>query len=95
MNLKLEKLDNRHALHTVFSHRVKMMGMDTVPKFVEMRNWLWENYGPGLERELVWVMQFHEAVTDTKWAWHTEDRKYYIYLKGDVVTYFSLKWMNT
>ena len=65
------------------------------------RVWLWENYGPGIERELAWTIRLPEFTTEDfiaqpiKWAWYVDDRTYYIYLKDEVVTHFSLKYINT
>jgi hypothetical protein len=97
--IKLEKLDNRHTLVTFFTHRARLRGIDDAPKFIEIRNWLWEQYGPGIERELVWVMKYQNTLGNitevpTKWAWHVDDNKYYIYLKEETLTHFTLKWMN-
>jgi hypothetical protein len=94
-DIKLEKLDGRHALVTVFTHRAKLAGMDNVTKFIEIRNWLWEHYGFGVEREIVWIVKYHDDAIKPKWAWHVEDRKYYLYMKEEVLTHFTLKWMNT
>ena len=93
-DITLQKLDGRHALSTMFTHRVKIVGTDNVPKWIEIRNWLWENYGPGLERETIWVTQYHDQVVP-KWSWHIDDRKYFLYLKEETLTHFSLKYLNT
>lgn len=96
MDIKLETLDGRHALHGVFSHRVKFLGSDNAASFVSVRTWLWENYGPGLERELVWLMHYPETgIQQVQWAWHNDDRKHYLYLNDSLVTHFSLKYCNT
>jgi len=95
-DITLQKLDGRHTSSTVFQHRAKMRGVDGCVQFVEIRNWLWENYGPGLERETVWALQyFHEKVPEPKWGWWVDDSKYYIYMKDEVLTHFSLKYLNT
>jgi hypothetical protein len=99
-NITLQKLDGRHALNSFFGHRAKMVGMDNAPNFVEIRNWLWENHGPGIERELVWMLKYHAtkgtiSPFKAEWAWHVDDRKFYIYMKDEVLTHFTLRWMNT
>lgn len=93
-NIQLEKLDGRHGLSSIFSHRAKLIGTSEVPNWIEIRNWLWENYGPGLEYETVWTMHYHDG-SEPKWAWRINDRRYYIYLKEEVLTHFSLKYLNT
>jgi len=97
--MQLEKLDGRHALSTFFSHRVRL-GTSDIAVYIQIRNWCWENYGPGIDRDTFWAIQYHEVMDkldgfNPKWAWHKDDRKYYIYLKDELLTYFSLKWMNT
>jgi hypothetical protein len=95
VKITLQKLDGRHSLSTFFSHRAKMIGMDGCAEFVEIRNWMWENYGPGLERETVWTLNYFKEIPVPVWAWHVDDRKYYIYMKDEVLTHFTLKYMNT
>jgi hypothetical protein len=98
--MKLETLDGRHALSSFFSHRARMMGTSEIVLFIQIRNWCWENYGPGIDRDTYWALQYHD-ITDQllgfepQWAWHSEDSKRYIYLKEEVLTMFSLKWLNT
>jgi hypothetical protein len=92
MSLSLEKLDARHALFPHYSHRVKYSGDQK--QYVITRNWLWESYGPGLEREL-WYVTCYEEVAVPEWAWHTDGRTNFLYLKDALVTHFSLKYLNT
>jgi hypothetical protein len=92
--IKLEKLDNRHSLNTFFTHRIKMFGDDKTLQWVEMRNWMWEQYGPGLEYETVWLLKYNPKL-QCKWAWRVNDSYYYIYLKDEMLTHFSLKYLNT
>lgn len=96
MNIKIEKLDGRHALNELFTHRVNIKSNEApdVIKFIEIRNWLWEQYGPGLEHETAWTMHYFEEVK-ARWAWRIDNQKFYIYLKEDVLTHFSLKYLNT
>jgi hypothetical protein len=91
----LQKLDGRHTLSQFYPYRAKMIGNDGCMKFVEIRNWLWENYGPGLERETVWVVLYQEGTKEPKWSWWVDDRKYFIYMKDEILTHFSLKYLNT
>ena len=93
-NIKLEKLDARHSLNQFFTHRTKMTGSDSVPKWLEMREWLWDQYGRGLEYETVWIMQYHPG-KEYRWAWRIDDKRYYLYLKEEILTHFSLKYLNT
>lgn len=93
-NITLQKLDGRHSLSHFFTHRARLIGIDDIHKWIEMRNWLWENYGPGLERDTVWLVHY-KKLECPQWAWHVDDRKYYLYLKDEVLTHFTLRWMNT
>lgn len=95
MTARLEKLDGRHVLSSEFSHRVRWYGTDSVKEFVTARNWLWENYGPGVERDFYWLKRFPEHGISPEWVWHVDDRTYFLYLKDSVVTHFSLKYINT
>jgi len=90
MAINIQKLDARHNGHWYFTHRVEISGNwdQRREQFVQMREWCWENFGPGVERDLV------DHKPETKWAWHVHDRPtgFYIYLKDELLTYFSLKW---
>ena len=79
----------------VFDYRAKMRGNDGCAKFIEIRNWMWENYGPGLERETFWTTQYFQEVPTVRWVWWVNDGVYYIYLKDEALTHFTLKFLNT
>lgn len=94
--IKLEPLDRRHKGYNHFKFRAYFEGpySDRSVKFIEVRNDLWNCYGPSSERE---VRIPGSAVSDC-WAWHVEEygsrQNFYIYLKGDEeASYFKLKWM--
>jgi hypothetical protein len=90
MPIFFQKLDGRHSAHRDFSHRAEIFGPwdERRTQFVEIRDWCWENFGPGIEREL------RDQKPEAKWAWHISESPsgYYIYLKDEMLTYFSLKW---
>ena len=97
MSLQLEKLDGRHSLNSVFNYRVRFVGNDSISAFVNARIWLTESYGHGLERELVWITTpvYKYDVPQISWAWHNDDSGRYIYLKEELLSHFSLKYLNT
>ena len=90
MQIHISPLDGRHAGNRMFTHRAEILGPwdQRRHNFVEMRQWCWESYGPGVERDL------SHCLPDTKWAWHVGENpsSYYIYLKAEQLTHFSLKW---
>ena len=101
--MKIEELDKRHSGHTLFSHRVKIEPTDSSVfgsrerRFLEIRNWCWEQFGPGAERDLAWCSTT-DSIPRYIWAWHIDpanNSKMYIYLQGEAMTLFSLKWGNT
>jgi len=92
MKFRLSKLDGRYAGNREFSHRVSFVGewRDRSEQFVKMREWCWEMFGAGVERNLVYCKP------NTRWAWHIDESPttaYYIYLKEESLTHFQLKWM--
>jgi hypothetical protein len=90
MSIVISKLDGRHAGHILFSHRAEIIGtwIERDQEFVQVREWCWETFGPGVERDLI------HAKKDSKWGWHLNQSpaKYYIYLKDEYLTHFTLKW---
>ena len=89
-SIKLTKLDKRHSGWGLFTHRFALASIE----FIAMREWFWEQYGPGCERGLVNLRNL--AGNQTKWGWYCdpETNAKYIYI-GDnaVLTHFQLKWM--
>lgn len=92
--LKLTKLDGRFTGTENFKYRVSVGGPRDlrIIKFLELRQWCTETWGPGMERE------FANIVKCAHWGWHTgRDILYdeiFIYLVGDdEASFFKLKWM--
>ena len=93
--LHLQRLDARYSLHLLFQYRVEFLGLvhlaERVQRFVEIRNWCWETFGPGIER----VAVGYGSLPKFEWAWHCDPggRELHIYLKEENLTHFQLKWM--
>lgn len=90
--LTFVKLDARHAAHDCFKYRVEITGGvdERVRKYIELRNWCWEMWGPGRERDYAMFGQCPQ------WAWHTPNDRLatlFIYLLSDEeASFFKLKW---
>jgi hypothetical protein len=86
---KLQKLDRRHTGREQFSHYI-------TPKnklaFLELRNWCWTQFGPGMERD--WAIELGNGqYSVSRWAWDTEFKHMRIYFTGDAeLTAFLLWW---
>lgn len=92
--IKLTKLDKRHAGTKYFKYRALVDGVRDVrvKKFLELRQWCWNTWGPSSERDFAVVEQ------PTHWAWHTgRDILYdplHIYLVADQdAAFFKLRWL--
>jgi hypothetical protein len=103
--LNITKLDRRYNGYRVMEYIVEPDyshgGRDgRINKFKELREWLWENYGPGCELDYVVLtptpagnegqcyMQSQE-----RWAWDTTENRLRIYVKGDEeLSFIRLKW---
>jgi|APCry1669188970_1035186.scaffolds.fasta_scaffold120183_2 hypothetical protein len=92
MKFKLEQLDGRHSGHRIYTHRVWIhgTGVDRKRDYVQAREWCWETFGPGCERDLVW----YNNSSSYSWAFHYDIRQesVYIYLKKELLTAFLLRW---
>lgn len=86
---KIQKLDRRHTGREQFSHYVETHYKLT---FLELRNWCWSQFGPGMERD--WVIDLGSRnYTVSRWAWHTEHNCQRIYFTGGAeLTHFLLVW---
>lgn len=98
-SIKLEKLDRRHTGHSLFKFRAYIIGRHDGNKFAEIRNALWEAYGPSSERDLNGWCGPNGTQINPHWAWHIETTSagsfhYYLYLTSDEeASFFKLKWM--
>lgn len=93
VKLSVQTLDKRHAYNQSFKYRVQIIGGTITPridKFLELRNWCWETFGPAAERDIEYF--------DNNWAWHSDRNRDYsnlfIYFTSDrELTLFKLKWI--
>lgn len=91
------KLDRRHSSYPFMKYYVTPRGYykeEKIERFIELRNWCWETYGPGVERKYI-TLHPTDTMLESKnrWAWHTEEDYTRIYLKSDAeLTLFKLKW---
>jgi hypothetical protein len=92
MQLIYTKLDGRHKGKRIFDYRVELFGDwdQRAQEFVEVREWCWDTFGPSTELDL----NFHNPKS---WAWDISEsgstrRSYYIYLRDECLTHFTLKW---
>jgi hypothetical protein len=92
----VRKLDSRNHLYAVFKYQLKC----NLPIFFDMREYCWEQWGPGIEAEH-FVNTVNHALTWYPWAW--DSNKYNgasikhgkLYLKDDeALTLFGLRWAN-
>lgn len=90
MQLIYTQLDGRHKGFKTFNFRVEIFGSwDTrAQEFVEVREWCWDTFGPSTELSL-------NHYNPKSWAWNIDPKghnSYYIYLKDECLTHFTLKW---
>ncbi len=99
MSMHVVKLDRRYDGHDRFSHRVEFIGYGEEERkrdrqrWIKIRNWLWQQFGPSAELFLARADNFDGE--QPKWAWDAE--KYSIYVKEEAFTMFQLRkefWDN-
>ena len=109
MKFKITRTDRRHTANQIFRYYVEPayeIGAskdERITAFKELREWCWESFGPGCERDFVVLRPI--AVGDDgqcqmasveRWAWLTTtdaSQELRIYLKEDAMTFFKLKWV--
>lgn len=94
MNFRVRKTDSRNQLFMIYRYQL----VCNLPVFFDMREWCWEQWGPGIEYEhYTNMLQFTEK--DFEWAW--DSNKYNgaaiknckLYLKDEqMLSHFSLVW---
>lgn len=83
--MKTGKLDKRHTGHSRFKYFASF-SYTNIHKFVEVRNWCWENWGPSAELDI-------QGLQDQKWSWIHDSYNTRIYLASDAeYQWFLLKW---
>jgi hypothetical protein len=96
---KLSKLDKRHKGFPSFSHRASFKVLQAfgvneyqtnVVNFNLARNWMVEQYGPGVEIDHHGIMCGHCYIP--LWAWDTENHRLNIYLTEKELLMFQLRW---
>lgn len=97
--LKLQKLDARFAGFQHFQYRIKFHHTTKYAKFIEIRNWCWETWGPSYERDILIEMAYQDESFVRPWSWNiasNRTRKFsepFIYLATDKeLSIFNLKW---
>ena len=83
------KLDRRHTGYQQFSHYIEPANKLA---FLELRNWCWQQFGPGMERD--WAIDLGNGTYSvSRWAWYTEFKHQRIYFTGSAeLTAFLLVW---
>lgn len=86
--MKLKKLDKRYKGHEHFKYLATFWHKDK-EKFCEVRNWCWQQWGPGCE------IDFHHSVVNrsSSWSWLIDEYRMNIYIATDKeYQWFLLKW---
>lgn len=82
------KLDARYTGFDKFKHYASFR-YNEMEKFVEVRQWCWETFGPSCE------MQIHHKLStpNHSWSWILDDYRSRIYFATDKeYQWFLLKW---
>lgn len=105
-------LDGRYTGNNWFKYRIEFMTnryghdarKDRAQQHQEMLEWLWENYGPGCDRDywkfIAYDNYFPGAFPDKngpRWAWYYDVKEHtpYIYIVDDtVLSHIQLKWIT-
>lgn len=94
----VKKLDRRYDGNDLFTHRLEfeVLGVGNrrpyIQKFIELRNYMWQRFGPSVETSLFSLMRNTEngpaVIKDPKWAW--SDQGLIIYVRDEALTEFLL-----
>lgn len=90
----VKKLDKRMNGHSRFTHKVCFEGPLTncYPQYVESRNYLWSQFGPSAELEVMYTI---DPNAELQWAWHCDATSTVIFLKDKALVQYLLvmeKW---
>ena len=92
--VKLVKLDRRHTAHGIMTYYVDpvsnwAIGYNTkFEQFQRWRNWCWEVFGPGVERQFL-----NLNIDINRWCWYSEYDHLRLYFKDDeTASAFMFQW---
>ena len=87
--MRIRKLDKRNKGYGQFKYMAIFGSFREKEKFFQIRNWCWEQWGPGCE------IDFHSSTTSRSdaWAWLVDDFRMNIYIATDKeYQWFLLRW---
>ena len=85
--MKLKKLDARMKGYGDFKYAAKFRKSGDRERFIEIRNWCWETWGPSCE------LEFWKEDRNPAWSWAVTEFEMKIYLDGDKeASWYTLKW---
>ena len=88
--MRHNKLDRRYKGHGQFKYTVSFWLSKEYPKFCEIRNWCWQQWGSSAEVD-IWIK--NPALQSPNWCWVKDDYRVRIYLTSDKeYQWFLLKW---
>jgi hypothetical protein len=88
--MRVVKLTRQYSGFGQFSHRIEIRSTNpnaNKRQWVEIRNWLWSQFGPSAELFLA-TPEFFDG-NQPKWAWDSD--KSVIYITDEAYTMFMLK----
>lgn len=93
----ITKLDRRHSAFPFMRYYVipqYSYKEARIERFIELRNWCWDTFGPGVERKYIILHPTQDTLESINaWCWHTEQDQLRIYFKSDKeLAVFKLKW---
>lgn len=87
--MKVKKLDKRMSGHDLFKYQISFVRRDAA-KFVNIRSWCWQQWGPSSELEFVYALEEHP-----RWAWISDYGRCRILFQSDKeCSWYTLKWIN-
>lgn len=85
--MKLKKLDRRMNGYGDFKYKITYRKRTERLKFIEARNWCWEQWGPSSEYE------FWDQSVNPAWCWIVDEWETKILLASDKEgQWYTLKW---
>jgi hypothetical protein len=85
--MKLKKLDRRMNGYGDFKHKVEYRKRIDRAKFIQIRAWCWEQWGPSSEYE------FWDSDVNPAWCWIVDEWGMKILLASDKeAQWYILKW---
>jgi hypothetical protein len=93
MQLYIGKLDRRFKAFPAFDYFVEIRQWPKTNNYLLLREWCWENYGPGCDVDMRTAYNVPEEAEKYKWTWQDDELRLF-FKDGPELAHLQLTWIK-